>query len=45
MKKLTFWGLLLFCSTFMYAQEAIVLDEAILDAVDFSLQSYRRDRL
>jgi hypothetical protein len=35
MKKLTFLGLLLFCSAFVYAQEAMVLDDAILDSVDF----------
>ena len=35
MKKLIFGGLLLLCSAFMYAQEAVVLDDAILDSVDF----------
>ena len=35
MRKLIFGGLLLFCSAFMYAQEAVVLDNAILDTVDF----------
>ena len=35
MKKLTLLGLLLFCSAFIYAQEAMVLDDAILDSVNF----------
>ena len=35
MKKLTFVWLLLFCSAFVYAQEAMVLDDAILNAVNF----------
>ena len=35
MKKLTFLGLLLFCSAFVYAQEAMVLDDAIMNSVDF----------
>jgi hypothetical protein len=35
MKNLIFLGLLLFCSAFVYAQEAMVLDDAILDSVDF----------
>ena len=35
MKKLIFGGLLMLCSAFMYAQEAVVLDDAILDSVDF----------
>jgi hypothetical protein len=35
MRKLTIWGLLLFCSAFVYAQEAMVLDDAILDSVNF----------
>jgi hypothetical protein len=34
-KKLSFLGILLFCSFFAYAQEAMVLDDAILDSVDF----------
>jgi hypothetical protein len=35
MKKLSVVGLLLFCSAFVYAQEAMVLDTAIMDSVDF----------
>jgi hypothetical protein len=35
MKKLTFVLLLVFCSVFVHAQEAMVLDDAILDAVNF----------
>ena len=35
MKRLIFLGLLLFCSAFMYAQESVVLDDAILDSVNF----------
>jgi hypothetical protein len=35
MKKLIFLGILLFCGFWGYAQEAITLDEAILDSVDF----------
>jgi len=35
MKKLSVWGVLLFCSAFMYAQEAMVLDDAIIDSANF----------
>jgi hypothetical protein len=35
MKKFTVVWLFLFCSAFVYAQEAMVLDNAIMDAVDF----------
>ena len=35
MKKLTSLGLLLLCSAFAYTQETMVLDNAILDSVDF----------
>ncbi|MDR1837292.1 MAG: penicillin-binding protein activator LpoB [Treponema sp.] len=35
MKRITFLGLLLFCTAFVYAQEAMVLDDAIQDSVNF----------
>jgi hypothetical protein len=35
MKKLSFLGILLFCGFLSYAQEAMMLDNAILDSVDF----------
>jgi len=35
MKKLMVLGLLAFCSAFIYAQQSIVLDDAILDSVEF----------
>jgi TolB-like protein len=35
MKKLTAFGFLLLCSIFVYAQEAMVLDDAIMDSVIF----------
>jgi hypothetical protein len=35
MKKLSVLGLLLICSTFVYAQESMVLDAAIMDSVEF----------
>lgn len=35
MKRLAVFGFFLFCSVFVHAQEAKVLDDAILDSVDF----------
>jgi hypothetical protein len=35
MKRLSFLWILLFCSLWAYAQEAMILDDAILDSVDF----------
>jgi hypothetical protein len=41
MKKLSVLWLLLFCSAFAYAQNAMVLDDAIRDSVDFFSSSLR----
>jgi len=35
MKKLTIVGLLMFCASFVYAQQAMTLDDAIMDSVNF----------
>ncbi|MFP3042153.1 CsgG/HfaB family protein [Treponema primitia] len=35
MKKLSFLGVLFFCGLLAYAQQAMILDDAILDSVDF----------
>ncbi|MDR1868566.1 MAG: penicillin-binding protein activator LpoB [Treponema sp.] len=41
MKKLIVFGLLLFCAAFVYAQQAMVLDDAIIDSVDFFSSSLK----
>ena len=35
MRKITIFGLLLFCPAFLFAQEIMVLDDAIMDSVNF----------